>query len=217
MTECGATTSSNYIENGILAYNTDGLSQAKYLANQVLDFFVSGGQRMFIYNIIDGNGHVSDAESSFGLFHHDGTPKLAAMMFARLKHILSLGRYEDSRNLSDVASFVPRYDAQSLKVSGLTNPGQAGPGYMVMPKSDGSTMIALWNESIIDDGKGQTIDLVDSLVGIDFGSIQTYKIYDLFAESQIKKSISHEMHLDRSRTVSIKLCGHPVFIELIGN
>lgn len=214
MTECGATTSSDYVANGILAYNRDGISQAKYLANQLLDYFAAGGQRMFIYNTIDGSGRFDDAESNFGLFHHDGSPKPAAMMLSRLKHLLSLGCYEDKRNLTDTGMFVPAFNAQALTITGLVTPGQAGPGYLVMPKSDGSTMIAVWNESVIDDGKGQAVTATDNRVSIDFGSTQTYTVHDLIDASLMTVSKPQVLRSDTGRNTNITLRGYPILIEL---
>ena len=203
LTECGATTSGNYAR--------DGVSQAKYIANQIFDYFVSGGQRMFIYQLIDGNGHAGDIEGNFGLFYHDQTPKPAAIMLARLQHILSLGKYDDPRNLTDTGRFVPGYNTQALVVTGLTNVGQAGPGYLVMPKSDGSTIIALWNEPVIDDGKGQSVTPPDNRVTVDFGSAQTYIVHDLLA-SELSANAT-ERHTDRMAAINLR--GYPILIELL--
>ena len=207
MTESGASTSDDN-------YARDGVSQAKYIANQLFDYFEAGGARVFFYELVDGSGMPNDTEGNFGLFHHDGTPKPAAIMLGNLKHLLSLGSYDDPGNLHDAEPFTPGYDAHALSVTGLTNASQAGPGYLVMPKSDGSTMITVWNEPPIDDGRGRNLEPEPDTVTLDFGSVQTFSVHDLLGPSPLTGTTAGGTQFDTARTAQVKLRGYPMLVEL---
>ena len=207
MTEAGASTSDTN-------YARDGISQAKYIANQFFDYFAAGGTRLFIYQLVDGSGMPNDTEGNFGLFRHDGTPKPAAVMLGHLKNLLSLGSYDDTRNLHDEGTFTPVYDAQALRLTGLTSPDQAGQGYLIMPKSDGSTMIAVWNEPPIDDGKGRDLQPGPDPITLDFGSVQTFSVHDLLGPSPLTGTTARGTQFDTGRTVQLQLRGYPMLVEL---
>ena len=206
LTESGATTSGNYAR--------DGVSQAKYIANQFFDLFASGGSRLFFYQLIDGDGAPGNIEGNFGLFRHNGTPKPAAIMLGNLKHLLSLDTYDNPRNTADLEAVTPAYDASALAVSGMGDVGQAGPGYLVMHKSDGSTMIAVWNEPAIDDGKGNSLAPAPRTVTLDFGSVQTFSIHDLLGATPLTGTTPRGTQFDTGRTTTVALRGYPMLVEL---
>ena len=206
LTETGASTSGMYAR--------DGVSQAEYLANQFFDYFASGGSRLFYYQLIDGSGLAGEVEGNFGLFRRDGSPKPAAVMLGSLKNLLSLGDYEDPRNLRDAGPVPEGYDASALSVSGLRNAGQAGPGYLVIYKTDGSSMIAVWNEPPIDDGKGGSNRPATNIVTLDFGSVQTFSIHDLMASAPLTGTTPRGTQFDTGRTTVVALHGYPMLVEL---
>ena len=191
LTETGASTSGNYAR--------DGVSQAKYLANQFFDAFAAGAQRLYFYQLIDGSSAPGDTEGNFGLFRHDGSPKPAVAMFERLKHLLSVGRFEDPRNRADTGPITAAYDPRDLTLGG---PAEA----LVLQKSDGSTVIAVWNEPPIDDGKGNSLAPASQDVTLDLGSSQRFGVHDLLEPAAPE--------FESGRRVDVKLRGHPVLVEL---
>ena len=209
LTEAGASTSGNYAR--------DGVSQAKYIANQFFDFFATGGQRLFFYQLLDGSGAPGEIEGNFGLFRHDGTPKPAAVLLGHLKHLLSLDLYDDPRNASDVQPFVPAYDARALAVSGIgATSWRLPPQTLVLHKSDGSTMIAVWNEPVIDDGQGRSLAPTLETVTLDFGSVQTFSVHDLMAAAPLTGTTPRGTPFDTARSVALAMRGYPMLVELRG-
>ncbi len=208
LTECGGSTSGNYAR--------DGVSQAKYLANQLFDYFAGGGQQMFVYQLLDGSGVPGDAEGNFGLFHHDATPKPAAALLAGLQDLLSIGHgYDDPGNAADHAAFPPAYNARALAVSGLDAPGAADPSCVVLAKSDGGTLVAVWNEPVIDDGHGHDVTPPGRVVGVDFGSVQRFVVHDLMAPDLQTGLRARRARPGRGRVAELVLRGYPMLIELL--
>lgn len=207
LTECGASTSNNYARSGV--------SQAKYLANQLFNYFAAGGQRMYIYQLINGSGKPGDVEGNFGLFQRDGTPKPVVELLAGLQDLLSLGSYDDPRNAADTAPIPQVFDPQALAVPGLTGEGAADPSCLVMPKSDGSTLVALWNEPPIDDGKGREIEPAEHPVTADLGSTRRFVVHDLMAPDLRAGMQARRAAPRTGRVAELVLRGHPVVIELL--
>lgn len=208
-------------------YAADGRSGARYQLMQLLDHHAAGGHRYMIYDLFNNPAstaaHVTtDAEDNFGLYQGDWTtPKPAAVALHNVSNLLSLGNsHADPRNLADTAAFVPGYDGTTLKITGLRDAGSAGHA-LVMPKSDGSTMVAVWNEPVIDTGSGASLTPAANPVVVDFGSTQDFRVYDPtggggeadFAARVTTASIA----TGRSRFVDLTLFGTPLLIELIGH
>ncbi len=191
LTETGASTSGNYAR--------DGVSQAKYLANQFFDAFAAGAQRLYFYQLIDGSSAPGDTEGNFGLFRHDGLPKPAVAMLERLKHLLSVGQFEDPRNRADTGPVTAAYDPRDLTLGGAAE-------VLVLQKSDGSSVVAVWNEPPIDDGKGNSLVPASQAITLDLGSTQRFAIHDLLEPAA--------PDFETGRRVSVRLRGHPVLVEL---
>lgn len=204
---------------------TGGYSQraaARYHLMAMLDFFVVGGHRTVIYNLFNNavstqGSTTSYNEDNFGLFYPDGSPKQGAIALRNFQDLISLGLDRNaSANFADTATFTPAYSGSSLSVTGLTNAGTAG-STMVMPKSDGSTMIAVWNEPPIDTGGASTSPAADA-VTVSFGSSQNYRVYDPtggggvadFTAAVNKAPIAS----GSGSSVNITLYGTPLLIEL---
>ena len=207
LTECGATTSNIYAR--------DGISQAKYVANQIFNYFAAEDRHMFIYRLTDGSSNPGDAEGNFGLFHRDGTPKPAARMLRGLQDLLSLGSYDDPSNASDSGPVPNAFSPQGLIVPGLTGPNPDDPSCVVLPKTDGSTLIVLWNEPSIDDGKGHDMVPANRSIALDFGSAQRFAVHDLMDADLQSGMAARRGRASTGRGADIVLRGYPLVIELM--
>ena len=206
LTETGASTSGNYAR--------DGVSQAKYIANQMFDYFAAGGRRMFLYNLLDSSDASDDAEANFGLFHHNGSPKPAALMLEALKDLLSLSRYDEPRNATDTAPFQPGFDAKDLTVSWPGAPAGLAPHVLIMAKSDRSSIIAVYDESAIDDGNGHSLAPPATQVTLDFGSMQTFSVHDLLGRTPLMGTTPDGGRFSRADTLTLETRGYPLLVEL---
>lgn len=205
-------------------YAADGRSGARYQLMQILDHHAMGGHRYMIYDLFNNpastTGHATgNAEDNFGLYDGDRTtPKPAALALHNLANLLSLGNsYSDPRNLTDTGAFVPAYDAAGLRVKGLTDAGSAGHA-LVMPKSDGSTTVAVWNEPTIDTGSGVSTTPTANPVTVDFGSVQDYRVYDptggIGVADFIARATTVPIASGSGHSVDVTLYGTPLLIEL---
>ena len=207
LTECGATTSDIYAR--------DGISQAKYLANQIFSYFAAEDGNMFVYRLTDGSGKPGDAEGNFGLFHQDGTPKPAAIMLRGLQDLLSLKSYGDPSNAVDNRPVPNVFDPRGLTVPGLTGSNPDDPSCLIMPKADGSTLIAVWNEAPVDNGKGQDVAPADKTIAVDFGSAHRFAVHDLIDPDLLSGMADRRGRPATGRGAHIVLRGYPMVIELM--
>ena len=205
LTESGASTSGNYA--------TDGLSQAKYLANQIMEYFAAGGPHMFVYNLIDPKERAGTVEDHFGMFHADGSPKPAALMLGALQDLLSLGSYSDARNTKDVSSFKPGYDAGALTLHSAPGLGGTSARALVIAKSDRSTIVAVWNEASVDDGHGHDLAPAAQLVTLDFGGGVRFRVHDLFEYLHPGANVSGGAFVSGT-SLDLELRGYPLLVEL---
>ncbi len=215
MSEGGAST-----ETGSGGYSQR--AAACYHPMALLDFFRLGGHRSIIYNLFNNDvstqaSPTSYNEDNFGLFWPDGSPKDGAITMRNTQDLLSLGLSADNAaNLTDTAAFTPGYDASLLTITGLTNAGTSGSS-LVLPKSDGTTMIALWREPVIDTG-GAWASPAGNAVTVDLGVSRTWAVYDVtggagqrdFTATRSLAPIAR----GTGRTVPGTLFGVPVMIEV---
>ena len=205
-------------------YAADGRSGARYQLMQLFDHHAAGGHRYMIYDLFNNpastKAHVTaDNEENFGQYYGDmATPKPAAIALHNVSNLFSLGNsYGDPRNLADTASFVPAYSGAGLRVTGLQEAGSAGCA-LVLPKSDGSTMIAVWNEPVIDTGSGVSATPAADPVVIDFGSAQKYRVYDPTGGGGLADFVAHAttapIASGSGHSVGLTLYGTPLLVEL---
>jgi hypothetical protein len=205
-------------------YAQDGRSIARYQVMQVLDHHAVGGHRYMIYNLFNnpasGPNNVTNwNEDNFGLFYGDGTtPKGSAISLHNMSNLLSLNNnWSDPANVNDTQAFNPAYNGQGFSVDGIQNAGTAGYSLM-MPKSDGTTMIAVWNEPPIDDGSGTSLNPSPNNITVNFGSSQTYKVYDVLgAGNNVAGAPSVNLtpiKTGSGSSVQLTLVGNPLFIEI---
>lgn len=151
--------------------------QASYLLDLVLDEAAAGVSRTYLYDLIDDGPDPAQAnrEDHFGLFKNDGTPKLAATSLHNLTKILA-DPSASSRSFA-LGSLAFTADGVPYDYTGNT---------MLLQKSDGTNVIAVWNEQQLWDPDTRTateakhvpvtvslpqtyatVTIVDPLVGTD--------------------------------------------------
>ncbi len=201
---------------------SDGYSTMRLLLLTIMDHFATGnGHRVMVYQLLeDGSG--------FGIYQSNlTTPKPQAMALANLGNIMSLGnQYSLASNFTDTATFAPTYSGADLTVTGLTNPGSAG-SLMILPKSDGSTVIAVWNEQSPNDNNtgGTTSPTITATpVTVNFGSSQTYNVFDPTGNAGSGANTASKMTLPLTpfltgtgTSVNLNLHNVPLFIEFPGS
>lgn len=129
ITETGYTTQANTQYLGV-----DETVQAKSILNTLVDAYKDGVSSTYLYEMFDRNSSTSDTnpEDKFGLFHSDGTPKLAATAIHNLTTILAddgTGGLQPTNPLN--------YTLSNMPTSGNS---------MVLGKSNGAYELVLWAE-----------------------------------------------------------------------
>lgn len=171
--------------------------QAKLILNGLFDAWENGAQKTYLYELFDGNSSdTSDAESHFGLFSSDGTPKQAATAIHNLTTILSSG--------SD--SSVSTQDALKYTLSGMPGASHS----MVLNKAGGVFDLVLWAEpKIWDDVLNKDIAVASSTVTINLGAVYG-KIY---VYDPMKGTAPIAVFSNTSK-ITVALTDHPLIIEV---
>lgn len=173
--------------------------QANYLLGELLDEAAAGVSRTYLYDLIDDGADPAgtNQEDHFGLFHNDGTPKLAATAIHNLTTLLAdPGANSGSfplDNFSFTATGVP------YNYTGNT---------MLMQKSDGTHVIAVWNEEQTWNPDTQTtipVQHFPTSVALDksYGTVLVYDPTTGTAPVQTLHNVS---------SVSLDLTDHPFLI-----
>lgn len=140
--ETSATTSAVYTETG---YSSNGGTgggvnldvQAKYTLDLMLDCFKNGISSTYLYELLDAYAPGSrQGDAGWGLFDYTGTPKPVAKAIHNMNLILA-------DNGQQASSFTPTQLAYTVS-------GKTATSYdMEMARSDGSYVVALWDEQSI--------------------------------------------------------------------
>ncbi len=176
----------------------DEPTQAKYLLDTVFDDFVFGVAQTYIYDLKDDGDDPQNTnrEDHFGLFHYDGTPKMAARAFHNLAAILA-----DRGPLA--ASLQP--GKLALQISG-------GPGILsvLLQKSDGSNYLVVWTEPKIWDAmRHMPAAQVPSLaVNVRFDTAHDLAVFDPLLGTNAVSSV-HDVAVE-----DLKLIDHPLIIQI---
>jgi hypothetical protein len=122
--------------------------QASYLLCLMLDEAVAGVARSYIYDLIDDGSDPpqTNREDHFGLFHFNGAPKPSATAFHNLTTLLA----DDRANRH---SFQP----ESFAFTALGVPYNHTGNTLALHKSDGTHVIAVWNEQQLWDPDTQKV------------------------------------------------------------
>lgn len=233
ISECGAFQFSNN-------YAADHVSSAWGTLLYMCDHFGFGGRRILFYGLTPGSGNpgLSYFNNGDPLFLPSNASEAASSAYPRTKclrnwqTLVSIGNnYKDTRNLIESGpnppSFVPGYTGTGFSVSGMTQPGD-GANAMIMPKSDGTTMIVVWREPHPIDtanngnGTGSSANTIGSanVVTVNFGSLQTYNIWDPSGGSggnntTITDSPTKLAGPIQGTSATLNMFNVPLFIELV--
>ncbi len=111
--------------------------QSNYLLGELLDEAVAGVSRTYLYDLIDDGADPAgiNQEDHFGLFHNDGSPKLAATAIHNMTTLLA-----------DTGANSGSFPLDSFSFTATGVPYNYTGNTMLMQKSDGTHVIAVWNE-----------------------------------------------------------------------
>ncbi len=196
VTEWGQTTAGKLGQDGC-----DEATQAKYILNQMFDAAAMGAYRANLYQLMDDTADgdptgSGGAESHFGLFDYRWRPKPTAVALANVKTLLA----------DTSTRFVPK--VPMYRVSGVTQAGAAG-DCLSLSKSDGSTVLVVWNEPQIWDSKANAAVVPPAdQVTVDFGGDYSYKVYDPLVGVRATAS-------GRGSGVTVTILGSPILMQII--
>ena len=121
-------------------------TQAVRTVQTLLDAFLMGVQRTYIYELLDTEADPSrqDAQKNFGLFRYDGTPKPAA---TAVRNLVSILKQADGRNYGNAAS----------ATASITAPDSPSARSLLLRRADGAQCFVLWYESPLRTKRGSEI------------------------------------------------------------
>ena len=203
LTESGATTDGNN-------YAVDGVSQAKYIGNQQLEALNIGAQLINTYQLFDGSTGDGVAEDNFGLYKSDKvTPKPAGLLLARMQSIRALNNNAaDPANANDTANFVPGLNGSRVAFTSVSNPPNGVTPYTIEYKSDGSSVIWMFNEPQIDSG-GTDVTPATTTTTVYLPHVYNWRLHDPTNTASLTSGA-----FTNSDTVTVNLAGYPIAIEL---
>jgi len=173
--------------------------QSNYLLGEVLDEAAAGVSRTYLYDLIDDGADPAgtNQEDHFGLFHNDGTPKLAATAIHNLTTLLA-----------DTGANSGSFPLDSFSFTATGVPYNYTGNTMLLQKSDGTHVIAVWNEEQTWNPDTQTVIPVQHFptsVALDksYGTVLVYDPTTGTAPVQTLHNVS---------SVSLDLTDHPFLI-----
>lgn len=170
--------------------------QAKYTLSTLMDAFNAGVARTYLYELLDEGTSPTDIQSNFGLFHNDGSPKLAATAIHNLTQVLA-----DPGSWSGLQPGSLNYTISGLPADGYS---------MLLQKSDGTFDLVLWAEPLLwNPNTQQPLAAPTSQVGVNFG--QTFKSADVYDPMAGTSPIAASAN---AQSVQIVLTDHPIIIGL---
>ncbi len=193
-----ATAPAVYTETG---YSTNGVSpdvQAKYTLDLLMDTAQEGIAKTYLYDLLDGYAPGSpQGDDGFGLFDYTKAPKPVATAIHNLTTLL-----QDSG--ATATTFQPT--ALNYSISGLNSTGNS----MVMERSDGTYVIAVWAEPPIWNNSTNTeINAPSQSVTVTLP--QSYASVQVFDPLTSATAISSATN---SNSVTIAVTDHPILIAV---
>jgi hypothetical protein len=177
----------------------DNETQAVLTLNMLLDAFSLGVHRVFLYELLDEHTrtHSTAGGDYFGLFDAHGDPKPVATLLHNLSFILA-----------DSGPQGRSFKAQPIffTVAGLTEEGRA----LLIEKSDGTAVIALWREPDIWNAQAEAPVAVRPIsVTLHFNAARAFA-----AVEDPLLSISSQRAFARVQTLNVSLGAHALFVTV---
>ena len=167
---------------------------AKYTLNYLLDAYKQGIVRTYLYELLDEypDADGSKMDSHFGLFRYNGTAKPAAVALHNMTTILAdAGKVVSPGKLS--------YSVDGMPATGYQ---------LLMQKSDGTFVLALWNDARIwDNGNFKERPVANVQVMLNLGvQASTLNVYDPLV------GVSPTLTRTNIAGLTLSLPDHPIFV-----
>ncbi|MGY3346625.1 MULTISPECIES: RHS repeat protein [unclassified Bradyrhizobium] len=176
----------------------DETVQAKSILNTLVDAYKAGVSSTYLYELFDRNSSTNDTnpEDKYGLFHSDGTPKLAATAIHNLTTILA----------DDGTGGHQPTDPLNYTLSNMPDSGNS----MVLGKSNGAYELVVWAEpSLWNDTTNTETSNPTQTVTVNLGGVHhSVKVYDTMAGTTAIAS-----YADVS-SITLPLSDHPLIMEI---
>ena len=175
-------------------------SQAKYTLDLLLDDMQNGISSTYLYELLDAYAPGSpQGDAGLGLFNSTGAPKPVAIAIHNMNTILA-----------DSGSTAASFSASTLPYSVVG--GSSTGNNLQLAKSDGSYVIAVWDEqSIWDVTSGSEIAAVPHQETVKLGNgaqLFAVDVYDPLAGTSPIKSLA------QINSLTVSVTDHPLFIQV---
>jgi hypothetical protein len=182
--------------NGGDPSNVDETVQAKYTLDALLDDWQAGDARFYLYELLDQGTGNGNPESNFGLFHSDGSPKLAAVA---VHNLISL--------LNDPGGAGMSGGSLDYTLSGMQGTDHS----QLLQKSDGTYWLALWNDTRLSGPFSPAeVSVPPHSVTLNLGSAASnIQVFDPLSGTSAVQSAS-------GNTLTFALPDHPILVEIGG-
>ncbi|QIK77691.1 hypothetical protein G7077_00925 [Sphingomonas piscis] len=190
ITETGISTSGYGTSNwGV----TDEDTQAVINVNALLTAFAAGAKMTFLYELMDEPNASNVQEQHFGLFHADGSPKLAATAIGNLTHLLADGGASAApASLNYELSWMP-WSASS----------------MLLQEGDGTFDLVIWNgRAVLHDGTQEVPPPTSPLLLTLGQSASSIRVFDPIAGTTPLASFTN------ASSVDLNLSANPLVVEI---
>ena len=175
--------------------------QASYILGLLLDQAAAGVARTYLYDLIDDGEDPKQVnrEDHFGLFRHDGRPKLAAGALHAMSAILA----DPGRERRTFRTRPFAFKAVGVPYNHTGNT-------LALQKSDGTNVLAVWNEQQLWDPDTRTGTPVRSFpTRVEFGtSYRTVVVHDPLVGADPVRTLHDVSGLD------LDLTDHPLFVVI---
>ena len=168
--------------------------QAKYILDGVMDAFVQGEAKIYIYELLDEQSGNGAAWGNFGLFTSSGAPKPAAVALHNLTSLLA----------DNGPAFTP--GTLGISLSGTLSTDHS----MLLEKSDGSFWLALWNEARLSGPTSPTnITVPNHTVTLSLATTAgTVQIFDPLTGTSSLQTLTNV------GTLAVSVPDHPILVEI---
>jgi hypothetical protein len=190
------TTEFGYYTSGSTdASSVSQTAQAKYILDGVMDAFVQGDAKTYLYELLDEHSGNGAAWGNFGLFTSSGAAKPAATALHNLTTLLA-----DSGSAFTAGTL-------SYSLSGTLSTDHS----MLLEKSDGTFWLAIWNEARLSGpSSAATITVPNHTVTLGLASTAgTVRIFDPMNGTSAQQTLSDV------GTLSVSVPDHPILVEIV--